>query len=181
MEDSPCSRLVKTLTTQYTVTDLDAFLSSSLPNSPSFFNIQVSTQDTQTYLASIIGSIEHETREIFVGDVRRDTNSDMSKGLGQVLLYLVVCKALELGYTVAFSATGPELYRYYNSLGFERNVESPHTYITLPTRNIFHPRIRKTVNGMKRPSAHGGTRTQRRKIRTSLRVSRRFSRQWAGC
>lgn len=164
MEDSPCSKLIKTLKETYTVEQLDEFLSAGQgQNDPPYFHIILFTKDGESELASLVTSIEHEDRQIFIGDVRRmNTYNPLSKGLGEALLYIVICKAIELGYTVAFAASGPELYPYYNSRGFHRN-KGTSDYTTTPTENNFHPRIEETLKKIKKRSSGGKRKTRRRR------------------
>lgn len=170
MEESPCSKLIKILKETYTVEQLDEFLSAAQgQNDPPYFQISISTKGTENQLATLVTSIEHDYRQIFIGDVRRtNTLNATSKGLGEALLYIVVCKAIELGYTVAFAASGPELYPYYNSRGFQRNVGTS-DYTTRPTAENFHPRVEKTVERMKKSSTMGGKRLKRKALRTRRR------------
>lgn len=170
MDTTPCSKLINLLKAKYTVTNLDEFLAAGTEsNDP--FQITISTKD-DTELASISTNFEHAQKEIFVGYVARtNLENPASKGLGKALLYIVVCKAIQMGYKVVFAAAVNSLYPYYNSLGFKRSSRVEGEYVTLPTEEGFSTKIQKTVNNLT-ASLKGGTRSKR-KHRKTRRQKRR--------
>ena len=158
MEETPCSKLIQTLKANYTVEHLDEFFSATGEEEHPFM-ITIYTKDGTSYLASILMNFEQKTKEIFIGQVTRNLTNKLSKGLGKALLYLVVCKAIKMGYTIIFG-TFSTLFPYYNALGFTHSPEEHDMYVTRPTANNFYPRIEELVKQMK-PSS-GGTRKKRK-------------------
>ena len=126
--DPKCDKLIEKITTSYDLSDdFQDFLDYTIEEGRKSFYIQVFIKDEEDQIASITLDIRPDEKAINIVAVIRDdrnTANKTHKGIGRNLVYLTVCKAIQLDFPVKFSATpyseSDDLFKYYNALGFTR-------------------------------------------------------------
>jgi hypothetical protein len=154
MADSPCSLLIERLKSLYNLENLDEFMSWTKDQLTNSIKVTIKDKQSDNEIASIWTRFKSEEKTIRVALVSRRSFGNYRnfyyKGLGKVLLYIVVCKAIDLGYTVSFSANPSPMNKlsdYYKEIGF--TVLKDKEFLTAPSRNNFNSRILQTIDEMK--------------------------------
>ncbi len=154
MESNSCSLLINKLQLLYTFENLDEFLQWT-PDKGEFHN-QITINEKNS--TSTIGRVHLRVsnNNIRIGLITRKTfhnfRNSYYKGLGKALLYIIVCKAIELGYTISFTSNpsnGNKLEKYYESIGFTKKRENSRNFLTMPTQENFNESIRVTTEELK--------------------------------
>lgn len=164
----PCQNLVDMLTRKYKVENLEVFMNDPPPDVTT--DVTVYDKETKNRLASIWAKIKPYSKEIRVALVSRERSRNYkdtsTKGLGKLLLFLVACRAMQLGFSVTFSANpsdGDALAKYYNKIGFIREKANGKNYLTIPTPETFHSRIVEAIADHDSANFQRGGSTRKRK------------------
>ena len=126
--DPKCDKLIEKITSSYDLSDdFQDFLDYEIEDGDKFFHLEVFTKDKKEKIAYITLGISPHEKAINILAVVRDGRKKANKthkGIGHTLVYLTVCKAIQLDYSLKFSATpyseSDDLFKYYNTLGFTR-------------------------------------------------------------
>jgi hypothetical protein len=160
MAEGPCVEFLNTVQKFYNVVGLDKFLSWKESDGRKEFLLIIYDRVSKTMLAKAYGyfSIEKASIELVTLDRYKTGNSReiYYKGLGKVLLYILVCKALEVNYRIRFKADDYDgnLIQYYKDRGFTqaKNTADTRVFDTVPTHADFNSRIAETIAEIKDPS-----------------------------
>lgn len=139
----------------------------------------------ETEVASIWLEVTEE--DVYIHLLQRSSKEQQHKGIVRKILYLIICKAIELGLPITFRAV-PEctssriygeskprssLYTYYDRIGFTpANVTRANHKRSSINYHTSVNTLKKIVDGWTSASASGakggGRKTRRHKHRTSL-------------
>ncbi len=160
MDESPCSKFLEKVKAFYTVKELDDFLAWKLSDGRKDFTLEVKDKVSKTLISKAYLEINPEKKVIDLVTLDRyktgNARETYYKGLGKVLLYVLVCKAIELNYMIRFKADDYDgnLIQYYKDRGFTQAPgNNKRIFDTIPTRAEFDERIAETIAEMKDPSA----------------------------
>lgn len=160
METSACGLFVKKVKQLYTVESLDEFLSWNESNGAMFFSLIIKDKHipNQTIVESYI-RIDPEKKVISLLTFKRFQSENIRetyyKGLGKIIIYLLICKAIELRYSISLRASWLNdggLVRYYKSLGFQRQGNTQ-LFEMKPTQAEFEDSIQRFTMQLKNTSA----------------------------
>jgi hypothetical protein len=177
-----CFLFLKKLQNLYTIEGLDEFLAyTPSETGPTIKEFELSTRDKHSN--ELIGdtaiTINRDEKTIRIVDLHRykrgNTRNEYSKGLGKAMMYVVVCRALALNYTIKFAVIDTDLTRlieYYEESGFERPNKEGRLFDTTPIKEVFYPRIQEFMKTLKNTSplfSKGGRRRTRKRTRNASR------------
>jgi hypothetical protein len=159
-EKSICSEFIQKVKAFYNVDNLDDFLAWQEKDRTQSFTLVIQDKVSKIQLAKAYGIFHLEKKSIDLITLDRyktgDSRETYYKGLGKVLLYILVCKALDLNYMIRFKADDFDgsLIQYYKDRGFtQAKANNKRLFDTIPTISEFESRIAKTIVEMKDPSA----------------------------
>ncbi len=160
MDETPCSEFLQKVKSFYTVKELDDFLVWKVSDGRKDFTLEVEDKVSKTLIAKayLVFNPEKKAIDLVTLDRYKTGNSReiYYKGLGKVLLYILVCKAMELNYMIRFKADdyNGSLIQYYKDRGFTQAPgNNKRIFDTIPTRAVFDEKIAETIAEMKDPSA----------------------------
>lgn len=160
MNKTPCEDFLQKVKAFYIVDELDEFLAWKQSDGNKDFTLVIKDRISKTILAKayLIYNIEKKAIDLVTLDRYKtgNTRETYYKGLGKVLLYILVCKAIELNYMIRFKADDYDgnLIQYYLDRGFTQAVgNNKRIFNTMPTREDFNSRIAETIAEIKDPSA----------------------------
>ena len=177
-----CSLFLKKLQNLYTIEGLDEFLAytpSETGPTMKYFDLSTRDKHSNELIGDTAIAINRDEKTIRIVDLKRykrgNTRNEYYKGLGKAMMYVAVCRALALNYTIKFALMDTDLTRlieYYEESGFERPNKKGRLFNTTPTREVFYPRIQEFMKTLKNTSSllsKGGRRRTRKRTRKTSR------------
>ncbi len=159
-KNSICSQFIQKVKEFYHVDDLDNFLTWEEKDGDQSFTLVIKDKVSKLEIAKAYGIFHVKKKSIDLITLDRyktgNTREIYYKGLGKVLLYSLVCKALDLNYMIRFKADNFDgsLIQYYKDRGFtQAESTNERLFNTIPTKLEFESRIAETITEMKDPSA----------------------------